>query len=224
MSAIALSASGAVHSASALGEVPAGPGVCEGVAGCKVKARVDVNGDGLKDVVGVARRGENGAPEGGVLVRVKTGAGQIASTRAGNEYWYGPVWQGTAALDGRKGKEIVVGFTVGAHGQSYRALTWRRGRLVTLDAPGRGRYWYVDSAMWIAAGWQRRGDDPVGTVTRRVAMREGNDADSPFRGRATTFTWARGGWKNVGTETIYPMSDEDAYTWGGFRIPGLPRW
>ena len=96
--------------------------------------------------------------------------------------------------------------------------------LVTLDAPGRDRYWYVDSAMWIAAGWQQRADDPAGTIRRRVATRTGSNAHDPFRGRITTFRWTRDGWKNLGTETVFPMSDEQAYRWGGFRVRGLARW
>lgn len=201
-----------------------GPGVCDGVSGCRVKARTDVNGDGSPDVIGIARRGKNGASEGTVIVRVKTGPRTIVSTNARTEYWYGPPWQGTAGLDGRRGKEIVVGFSVGAHGQSYRALTWRRGELATLDAPGRGKYWYIDSAMWISAGWQQRSGDPAGTIRRRVAMRTGDSAESPFEGKVTTFKWAPDGWQRLGTRTVYPLSDKRAFRWGGFHVPGLLRW
>jgi hypothetical protein len=222
--AASASASASALSAEAASAVLSGPGVCDGVAGCRVKARADVNGDGSPDVIGIAKRGKNGAPQGKVVVRVKTGPRTIVSTAARTEYWYGPPWQGTAALDGRGGNEIVVGLTVGAHGQSYRALSWRRGELVTLDAPGRGKFWYIDSAVWISAGWLQRSGDPVGTIRRRVAVRTGDSAKSPFEGKVTTFRWAPDGWERLGTRTVYPLSDKRAFRWGGFHVPGLLRW
>lgn len=201
-----------------------GPGVCAGVRGCQVRARADVNGDGTRDAIGVARRGANGVPHGAVLVRVKTGPQRITSFRARTEYWYGPPWQGVAHLDPRRGKEIVVGFTTGAHAQFYRALTWRHGDLVTLDAPGPDRFWYIDGAVWVSAGWQRRTGDPVGTIRQRVATRIGNATTSPFKGTVKKYRWTSGGWTRVATRTIQRLPDETAYRWGGFHVPGLARW
>jgi hypothetical protein len=157
----------------ALGADAAGrsAGVCDGVSRCHVKAHVDVTGDGDRDPIGVVRQGANGSAEGAVIVRVKTGSGRIVSTRRPTQYWYGPVWQGVANLDGRKGKEIVVGNTTGAHTEFYLALTWRRGRLVRLGAPGPGVMWVVDAAASISYGWLRRPDDPIGTIVKRVADR-----------------------------------------------------
>lgn len=187
-------------------------------------ARADVNGDGSADVIGIARRGANGAPRGAVVVRVKTGPGRIVATRSKTQFWYGRLWQGEAFLDGHKGKEIVVGFTTGAHHRSYRALTWRRGALVTLDAPGRGKFWGIDGAVWIAMGWQRRDTAAIGTVRKRVAVRTGNPNSSPFKGRIKTFTWRHDGWQRVGSRTVFPLPDQAAYSWGGFHIGGLQRW
>lgn len=215
---------GSTSSASVATEGFSDPGVCAGVSGCRVMARADVNGDGSGDVIGMARRGADGAADGAVIVRVKTGPGRIASVRARIEYWYGSLWQGVAHLDGRKGKEIVVGQSAGAHAQFYRALTWRQGDLVTLDAPGKGKYWYVDGAVWISAGWQRRVGDPVGTIRRRVAIRTGDATQSPFKGTVTTFRWAAGGWNKIASRTVYPLADDRAYGWGGFRVSGLRRW
>ncbi len=218
-SALALTGTGS----SAAGQ-PTDPGVCAGVSGCRVMANADVNGDGLRDVIGMARRGGNAAGNGSVIVRVKTGPGKIVSKRSETEYWYGPLWQGVASLDGRNGKEIVLGHTTGAHFQSYRALTWRHGELVTLSAPGRDTYWGIDGAVWISMGWQRLATDPMGTVRKRVAVRTGEATSSPFKGKITTFRWRPGGWDVIGTRTIYPLRDRTAYSWGGFHVPGLPRW
>lgn len=199
-------------------------GVCAGVEGCRVAAKADVNGDGRPDVIGIARRGSNGAPKGAVIVRVKTGPGKIASTRAAAPYWYGPAWQGVAALDGKKGKEIVVGHSAGAHAQYYRALTWRQGRLVTLNAPGPDDHWLIDGAVWISAGWLQRGVDPIGTLRQRVAIRTGDATRSPFEGTVTTYRWKPGGWTRVSSVTTNPLPDRTAYAWGGFHVPGLQRW
>ncbi|MGH3332381.1 MAG: hypothetical protein ACRDPJ_13885 [Nocardioidaceae bacterium] len=229
-SGVALAASSAVLVTSAAGAVHAGvrapsdPGVCSGVSGCVVKARTDVNGDGTPDTIGIARRGKDGAAQGAVIIRVKTGPGTIVSVRRKTEWWLGPLWQGTAALDGRRGREIVVGEISGAHAQYFRAVTWRHGQLVDLDAPGRERFWGIDGAVWISAGWQHRAGDPEGTIRKRVAIRTGNATVSPFKGRITTYRWTRDGWGRVGTRTIYPLPDEVAWRWGGFHVPGLARW
>lgn len=200
------------------------PGVCAGVSGCRVMAHADVNGDGVGDDIGMARRGGDSAPKGAVIVRVKTGPGSIASTRVATQYWYGPLWQGVAVLDGKGGKEIVVGYTMGAHFQSYRALTWRDGDLVTLSAPGRDKYWGIDGAVWISMGWQRLTSNPAGTIRKRVAVRTGDATTSPFKGRVTTFKWRPGGWNVAATKTFNPLPDRTAYSWGGFHVPGLTRW
>ena len=202
-----------------------GPGVCAGVAGCHVMARADVNGDGSADAIGTARRGADGAPSGAVLVRVKIGPHRIVTYLARTEYWYGSVWQGVARLGGgHDGKEIVIGHTMGAHAQFYLALTWRHGDLAVLNAPGRGRTWYIDGAVWISAGWLRLPNDPVGKIYRRVAMRVGDATESRFKGRVTTFGWAHGRWNKHGTRTIFPLPDKRAFSWGGFHVPGLKRW
>jgi hypothetical protein len=218
-SALALAATGAEDVRQVVGR-----GVCTGVRGCHVVARADVNGDGAVDVIGVARRGANGAPHGAVIVRVKTEPDSIVSVRRPTEFWGGHLWQGKAFLDGHKGKELVVGFTSGAHYQAYRALTWRRGSLVTLNAPGRGKFWGIDGAVWIAMGWQRRHDDAIGTIRKRVAIRTGDAIHSPFKGRITTFRWRHDGWHRVSLRTVYPLPDHVAYSWGGFQVPGLQRW
>jgi len=203
----------------------AAQGVCAGLAGCHVKARADIDGDGSRDVVAIARRGGAGAPRGAVIVRVKVGPHRVESYRARTSYWYGrKVWQGVADLDGRRGKEIVIGRTQGAHAQFYRSLTWFDGNLVMLNAPGKRRTWYVDGAVWISVGWQRLATDPAGTLRKRHAIRVGDAVTGRFKGRIATFRWSDGRWKKVGTKTIFPLPDERAFRWGGFHITGLDRW
>jgi hypothetical protein len=199
-------------------------GVCAGVRGCHVVGHADVDGDGSPDPIGIADRGQDGAAVGGVIVRVKTGPGTVASVFRTTHGWYGPRWQGVANLDGRHGKEIVVGRVMGAHAQFYQVLTWRQGRLALLDAPGQRKWWYIDGAVGISVGWLRLPADEPGTITKRAAVRTGDATESPFIGKVTTYRWARGGWRQITSKTINPLPDARAYRWGGFHIPGLPRW
>jgi hypothetical protein len=200
----------------------AGPGVCQGVVGCRVVAHVDVNGDGTKDAVGVARRGTNGKPGSAVIVRVRTGARSVVAVRRPLDYWFGSPWHGAAALDGRKGAELVVGHVTGAHTQFLWVLTWRRGRLVTLPAPDSAPDWVIDGAANVALGWQRRPTDPVGTVRRLEAHRNGSG--TTFTGTVSTYRWSAGAWRLLERRTSATVPQRSAFQWGGFHVPGLPRY
>ncbi len=200
----------------------AGPGVCAGVNRCRVVAHVDVDGNGTSDAVALARRGKNGGPKGFVYVRVKTASNHIAVARRELPYWYGRAWQGAARLDGRKGHDLVIGHTSGAHTQLFRALTWRAGKLVTLRAPGGESDWVVDGAYRISLGFLRRAGKPAGTLTRLAAERNGDSAT--FTGTATDYKWSAGAWKRVRRSTNDHLSEKTAGRWGGFRVPGLSRW
>jgi hypothetical protein len=224
---VTLVVASAVTAAVALVAVPpaaqaAGPGVCEGINRCRVVAHVDVDGNGTRDAVGLARRGKNGGPKGSVLVRVKTAADQVAEVQRKLPYWYGPAWQGAARLDSRKGRELVIGHTAGAHTQFFRTLTWRGGRLVDLPPPGSARDWVVDGAYRISLGFLRRAGKPAGTLTRLRAERNGDS--STFTGTTSNYRWSKGDWKLVSRSTNEHLPEETAYRWGGFRVPGLARW
>lgn len=196
-------------------------GVCSGVDRCHIKAHVDVDGDGDKDAVGLARLRKDGHRY--VIVRVKTSEGHITRVRRNLGTWLGSPWQGTAQLDGRPGREIVVGRVMGAHAELYRSITWRHGGLRTFDAPGRGGSWMIDSAVWTSMGWKQPPQAPSGTVRHRAAFRVG-DTSSHFEGTVITYRWTRAGWDRVATRTFARISDERAYRWGGFHVPGLARW
>src|SRR4051794_7019958 len=98
--------------------LPAAPataaGPCTGVARCHVVAHADVDGDGTRDPIGLARTGKDGGPKGTVTLLVQLGSRVVRATRPA-EYWYGPLWQGTANVDGLKGRELFFGRTQGAH-------------------------------------------------------------------------------------------------------------
>jgi hypothetical protein len=159
-----------------------------------------------------------------VIVRVQFEGHGLAVVRRKAPYWIGPLWHGVAHLDGHKGKEVVVGQTMGVHAHFYRVLTWRKRGLITLDAPGRSKYWYIDGAYTITAGWQVRPKDPPGTIRQRIAGRHSGRKAKLFDGRVLTFDWTRDGWQKVSTKRVSGMHQRRAYSWGGFDIPGLPRW
>ena len=216
----------AALAAALLPAVPAhAAGPCAGVSRCHVVTRVDVDGNGTRDAVGLVRTGEDGAANGTVTLRVSLGNRVVTASRP-TEYWYGPVWQGAANVDGRRGKELFFGRTQGAHAQLHASLTFRDGRLVTLRAPGRGYQglWIVDSSVMYQSGWLRTADDPAGVVRFRHAERNSPPEDSTFSGVVKTFRWTRDGWVRTGIRR-FPHAGEDRVSrWGGFHVPGLPRW
>ena len=221
LAVLALAAGAAVLPASSAHA--AGP--CAGVDRCHVVAHVDVDGDGSPDAVGLARRGTDGAAKGSVTLRVDLGDRVVSVTRP-TEYWYGPLWQGAADVDGRRGKELFVGRTQGAHAQLFQTVTFRAGRLVPLRAPGRGYQglWYVDSSVMYVGGWIRTAADPAGVVRSRTAYRNDAPDDRTFSGVVKTFRWTRDGWVRTAIRRLPHASEDQVSAWGGFRIRGLQRF
>ncbi len=197
-----------------------GTGVCAGLPGCHVRALADINGDGHRDVVAMARRGGRSGAQGWLILRVKTGPGQVVQTRRLLENWPTSPWVGVTRLDRHRGKEIMVGRLMGAAAGFYQALTWRHGQLVLLDAPGRPRWWGLSYAAAFTAGWQRQATDPVGLIRERLATAR---ADGTIRGKVKVYQWTRGGWRLERTRTIPSLPPGRAARWGAFHVPGLKR-
>jgi hypothetical protein len=200
-------------------------GVCAGITGCRVVAKVDVDGNGTADPVGLVRTGKDGAEKGRVTLRVKPGKRVVTASRT-TEFFYGPLWQGAANVDGRRGKELFVGRLMGAHTMFFSALTLRRGELVELRAPGK-QYrglWVADSSVMYRTGWQRRAADPAGVVRLRTAVRNDPPDDRTFDGVVKTFRWTRDGWVRTAVKRYPHASEERVSGWGGFHIKGLQRF
>ncbi|HET7357916.1 MAG TPA: fibronectin type III domain-containing protein [Nocardioidaceae bacterium] len=208
--------------ASAQVSSPNGRGICAGLARCHVMARADVNGDGHRDVIAMARRGGRLGSPGALILRVKTGPHHAVQTRRRLENWSGSPWVGVTRLDRRPGKEIMLGRLSGAAASFYQSITWRRGRLVLLDAPGRGRWWPLEFSATLQSGWQRRAADPVGTMRQRIAAHP--SSAGTYRGRIKVYRWSRSGWHLVRTRTIDSVPLQRAQRWGGFHVPGLQRF
>ena len=211
--AVALSAAPAATSTA-----QAATGVCTGVSYCKVVSRADVDGDGRADQVGLIQRSKE--PMGDrVTVRVRTAKGRAMSTTH-EAWWYGSTWHGAAKVDGVAGHDLVVGTSVGAHLMTFRVITVRSGKLVTLKAPGNQYRWNIDSSYSYNEGWTRTVSNGVVSMTYRGAVRS---TPSTHRLVTTRSEWRSGTWRRVSSRTA-TVSDRTGSTVGGWRVPYLKRF
>jgi hypothetical protein len=201
-----LGASAALITASST-TAQAGPSssVCAGVTGCKVVVQRDVDGDGRGDQVGIVQRHVD--DNGSVTVRVRTAKGKHLQITNRDVNWYGKAWLGSAAIDGRRGAELVVGQDVGAHSMQFRVITCRQGKLVWLWAPkpfaghatGISRKnWLIDSSYSFDTG-----------IYRSVTI--------------ATYTWRSDHWAKQSFRTV-TRGDRTAAELGGWHVKGLPRF
>lgn len=204
--------------------------VCTGSAGCSRIADVDVDGDGRADQVGIASR--NRQDGGTITVRVRTANGLNIQTTGRHVRWFGQPYFGSAQLDGEQGAEIFVGDTMGAHYEQFRVVTFRNGRLVTLQAPpmvwtkqgmrAATSRWGVDGSWAFNTGIARRvSDHHVVTVT--MTSLERNESGRGHTGHVTTYRWHAGHWVHVSSRPLQ-TSTKMAYASGGWHVQGLRRF
>lgn len=132
-------------------------------------------------------------------------------------------WLGATRLDHRRGKEILLGFSTGAHSQFFTVLTYRAGRLRELDAPV-GTSWGVNSSFGTgSSGWRCTS---TGVQSRSVFPGGGSPTYQIERNR---YVWRAGGW--VRTSHIAQTVAADAQgnppaatnDYPRFICPGLPQ-
>lgn len=207
--------------------------VCTGVARCQVVAHTDVDGDGEADEVGMAADlRHSDAGKGVVTVRVRTAAGETLSTTSRSISWFGAdadAWFGAARIDGRRGRELVVGQRMGAHSSSYRVITYRHGELVTLRAPkapsltGRAddtTTWYTDAALNFHDGYTRSRTKGVTYVKLTTAERD--PSGTSHHGWTARYRWAHGGWRLLSVKRAHYASDAAVQRTAGWHVSGLP--
>jgi hypothetical protein len=212
----------------------AGPSssVCAGVVGCKIVVQRDVDGDGRGDQVGIVQRhvGDNGS----VTVRVRTADGKHLQITNREVNWYGKAWLGSAAIDGRRGAELVVGQDLGAHSLQFRVITCRQGKLVWLWAPkpfaghatGLSRKnWLIDSSYSFDTGIYRSVSHGKVTLKVKNATRYLNDTGRHPRFHVTiaTYTWRSDHWAKQSFRKV-SRSDKTAAEIDGWHVKGLPRF
>ena len=192
--------------------------VCRGVDRCRVVAQVDVDGDRQPDEVGwVARKAE-----GAAVIRVRTDDGMLLRKRLDVSLWFDTgVWGGAAAIDGRRGVEMLVGTQMGAHTPVYTMLTYRGGALVVEESPAQGERWFVDGAWSAAVGWNRD------VVDGRVLMRYTfvtRSPDGSFDGTVTTYRWKDGRWVLIRERDRHYKNARTAVPAAGWHVRGLERF
>ena len=218
-------------SARAVAQARAGTDVCAGVTGCSRVASVDVDGDGSADQVGVASRKLAGG--GSITVRVRTATGHTLQTTGRDVVWFAKPFHAAAPLDGEPGAEIFVGDTMGANYEQFRVITYREGRLVTLEAPpaawtkaGMSQAtprWGIDGSYSFSSGVVRTVSSQ-GTVTLTMKALERNASGTGHSGHVTSYRWHDGAWQNVSARSVGSASDRTAFASGGWHVPGVPRF
>jgi hypothetical protein len=193
------------------------PRVCAGIPKCKVVARTDVDGDGVRDQVGFVVPARDR-----VVVHVATASGDRMRRGLDTVWFPRGEFYGATPIDGRPGAELAVGTLMGAHTLFFTTLTARDGRLVVLDAPGARDEWMIDGAFSFHAGVTRRVRDGRVTVVLREAERVGHR--SRFRGRDRAYVWQGGGWQLRSTRRTSFEGERSVTGVGGWHVGDLPRF
>jgi hypothetical protein len=133
---------------------------------------------------------------------------------------------GATNLNETPGKEILVGFSTGAHTQTFTALAFTAGHLSVLPAPGPvGSAWLVNSSFGTGSdGWLCTSN---GVQSRSVIP--ANTAQTRFRVVRNTYVYRSKGWVRTHHfgQTVkakakgVPPKYTDSYP--NFACPGLPK-
>lgn len=128
----------------------------------------DVDGDGVTDRVTIVRGDDlhvsQGMGSGHYTVRVALSSGGHVAKRLNASYYYSArqdpwtPWFGATQIDHHRGKELLLGYTSGAHAVVFHMLTYRSGRLRVLLPPSphddQGG-WLINSSVGTGSqGWK----------------------------------------------------------------------
>lgn len=196
--------------------------VCSGIDYCRVVSRADVDGDGRVDQVGLVEYGDDYTTTRSV-VRVRTARGRTL-TRTIDGDWAGKTsWHGSAAVDGQRGYELVLGKDTGAHSMFFVVLTYRGGGLSVLKAPGGQWTWYTDGSYSYNAGWHRTMTNGL-QMTAVGSVRDHEVGGSrPHRQTKVRFRWSGGRWVQTSSSTAW-VPNSTAYKAAGWHVPYLKQF
>jgi hypothetical protein len=204
------------------------------LAGHHWRHQVQVDGKAGRDTVLITggkdlRLDSFGMGTGHIRVRVQLANGRrIQSSRQFISYFsvrqpWTP-WVGATNLDHRGGKEILLGFSTGAHTQLFTSLTYRAGRLRPLHAPGSSS-WMVNSSVGTgSSGWRCTDTGVQGRSVTPDAV-----PASTFRIQRNSYVKGARGWVRTGHFVTTVAADADGNPpastndYPTFNCPGLPR-
>lgn len=190
----------------------------ETAAATRVVARRDVDGDGDRERIRYRAVDRNT-----VRVSVRLSRNRVVHKRLRTRSWPRGDFYGATRIDGRRGVELVIGTTWGAHTPWFTILTYRGGRLVVEKSPYYNtREWAVDAYANGYAGWYRRVQD--GRVHMRIKYASRVGSGSRFAGRTIRYTWHHGAWDRSGTRRISYPNAHRASRIKGWHVKGLARW
>lgn len=220
--AVGAGAVGVSGSAAAVASTSTSSSVCSGVDYCRVVSRADVDGDGRVDQIGLVEYGDEDTTTRSV-VRVRTATGR-SMRRTIDGYWAGRTsWHGSAAIDGQRGYELVLGKDTGAHAMFFAVLTYRNGNLTVLKAPGGQWTWYIDSSYAYNLGWHRTMSSGL-QVTAIGSVRDHDVSTSrPHRQTKTRYRWSGGRWIKTGSSAAW-VSSSAAGRASGWHVPYLKQF
>lgn len=214
-STLAVGLAGPAHGAAA-------PDACEGQGeDCSIVSRADVDGDGQRDSVGMwsSEAGDDGSFV--ATIRVQTAAGETLETTTDIRIPHIEPWWGAAKIDGEAGHELVLQSDEGAHTGWYRAITYRDGRLTTLNDPNGEPRWAIDSAATSGSGY-RRTTMSSGEPLMYSYRAEMDETDERPLHTITAVRWSDGRWAQVSKRT--KRVDEEEHRKNlDWNVPYLPK-
>jgi hypothetical protein len=203
------------------------------IAGRQWHYRAQIDGrDGKDRITITAQPGftlDGGWGNGQVLVHVDFDGGtRFAEIRQDVSYYSARTpwtpWLGATNLDRRGGKEIVLGFSTGAHAQLFDAYGYASdGELLSVEAPRHSGSWMVNSSYGTGtSGWRCTRH---GIQSRAVSASGGPRATV----RIVSYVMGRNGWRRTKRVVRTVATDADGNPprstarFARFACPGLPR-
>lgn len=211
-----------VASAAALTLVGGASATAQSTDDVTTVARVDVDGDRRTDRVDLVLHDDHDYTGSAELRVTLAGSGRQVRTTTDLPHLttFDAHWVGTASMDGEPGAELVLMDDYGAHTFYHRVVTYRDGRLTTLQDP-RSRYrWVTDGSVWSSFGY-RAATSSTGKARMTSYEAVSEDGGRTFRRVATAAEWKNHRWSRL-SQTTSKVSPVEAGRWGGWHVPGLP--
>jgi hypothetical protein len=126
-------------------KIDAASNPCAGVTDYQIVDRADLDGDGTLDQIGLGGHTTRSygsdvwTPATHPTLRVVGGCRLLTHPiELANGPWYGAVYGGAAEVDDQPGRDVIVGYTQGAHSAFYTMLRFRDGRRRVRRGASRG--------------------------------------------------------------------------------------